>query len=111
MAQDREDEQPTEGAPTPEEVSARAARSAQELLDAWYERVSRESLAGERQTIGLFGGRSDDEVALTRGTRLARIGEMLQIVRRYDIFHGLTPKSLRRMLEDILHERERTALA
>ena len=63
--------------------------------------VSRESLAGDRQTIGLFGGRSDDEYALTRGSRLARIGEMLQIVRRYDIFHGLTPKGLRRMLEEL----------
>ena len=90
-----------EGAPTPEELTARAARAAQELLDAWYEQVSRESTVGDRQTIGLFGGRSDDEFALTRGSRLARIGEMLQIVRRYDIFHGLTPKSLRRMLEEL----------
>ena len=71
-----------EGEPTPEELTARAARSAQELLDAWYEQVSRESMVGDRQTIGLFGGRSDDECALTRGSRLARIGEMLQIVRR-----------------------------
>ena len=104
MAHDREDDFSSAergDEPSPEEVSARAARSAQELLDAWYERVSHESLAGERQTIGLFGGRSDDEYALTRGSRLARIGEMLQIVRRYDIFHGLTPKSLRRMLEEL----------
>lgn len=26
---------------------------------------------------------------------------MLAIVRRYDIFHGLTPKTLRRMLEEL----------
>ena len=107
MAHDREDELARDGQvaddspAAPEESPARSARAAQELLDAWYERVSRESLVGEGQTIGLFGGRSNDEASLTRGSRLARIGEMLQIVRRYDIFHGLTPKSLRRMLEEL----------
>ncbi|WP_342636524.1 ABC1 kinase family protein [Olsenella uli] len=88
-------------APASGDASARAARSAQELLDAWYEKVSHEALVGDRQTIGLFGGRSDDEASLTRGSRLARIGEIIQIVRRYDIFHGLTPKGLRRMLEEL----------
>ena len=89
----RDDDGAPEDAQASEELTARAARSAQELLDAWYEQVSRESMVGDRQTIGLFGGRSDDEFALTRGSRLARIGEMLQIVRRYDIFHGLTPRA------------------
>lgn len=85
----------------PDEAAERVSRTAQDFLDAWYERVSQESLLGESQTIGLFGGRRDDEYALSRGSRLARIGEILQIVRRYDIFHGLTPKGLRRMLEEL----------
>ena len=83
-----------------EETSVSRSERAQELLDAWYEKVSRETLSGP-QTIGIFGGRGGEDVALTRGSRLARIGEIVSIVRRYDIFHGLTPKGLRRMLEEL----------
>ena len=102
MADEKNDESARDDVePAGEEAPRRGARSAEELLDAWYEQVSRESPGAERQTIGLFGGRSGDEYALTRGSRLARIAEMLNIVRRYDIFHGLTPKSLRRMLEEL----------
>ena len=79
---------------------AAARRSAQELLDAWYDSVKDDAL-DDRQTIGLFGGRDSGEYALSRGSRLARIGEMVSIVRRYDIFHGLTPQSLRKMLEEL----------
>lgn len=71
------------------------------LLDAWYDSVRNQDLPGESQTIGLFGGRGPAVEGLTRGSRVRRIGEMLAIVRRYDIFHGLTPKSLRRMLEEL----------
>ena len=88
-------------APSSEERLARAARTAQEMLDAWYESVSREQRPHDHQTIGLFGGRNEEERKLTRGSRLARIREMVAIIRRYDIFHGLTPESLRRMLEEL----------
>ncbi|WP_342590894.1 ABC1 kinase family protein [Olsenella profusa] len=92
---------PAEPAPAPEESSfAAASRSAQELLDAWYESV-RDGSVDDRQTIGLFGGRGSEDYVLSRGSRLARIGEMVAIVRRYDIFHGLTPQGLRQMLEEL----------
>ena len=81
-------------------ASVSHAARAQELIDAWYERVSGEGASGP-QTIGLFGGRGGEDYSLSRGSRLARIGEIVSIVRRYDIFHGLTPKSLRRMLEEL----------
>ena len=95
------DEPAEETSPSEESSFAAARRSAQELLDAWYDSVSKDTSSDERQTIGLFGGRSAEDYALTRGSRLARIREIVSIVRRYDIFHGLTPKSLRRMLEEL----------
>ena len=79
---------------------AAARRGAQDLLDAWYESVRADSVY-DRQTIGIFGGRPDGDYSLSRASRLARIGEIVSIVRRYDIFHGLTPKGLRRMLEEL----------
>lgn len=101
---DAEDSRPGGAPPRPEGVPRRkgAPRSADEILDAWYARVKSETRESS-QTIGLFGGRSDgmDAYGLSTASRLARIREMLQIVRRYDIFHGLTPQSLRRMLEEL----------
>ena len=79
------------------------AKSPDEILDAWYARMKNLTPEGSAQTIGIFGGRSAgaEDYGLTTGSRLARIGEMVQIVRRYDIFHGLTPEGLRRMLEEL----------
>ena len=73
-------------------------QSAQELLDAWYASVQQEleGADADGQTIGLLGGRSSGAQGPSRRSKLRRIGEMLAIVRRYDIFHGLTPKTLRR---------------
>lgn len=78
-------------------------QSAQELLDAWYASVQQEleGADADGQTIGLLGGRSSGAQGPSRRSKLRRIGEMLAIVRRYDIFHGLTPKTLRRMLEEL----------
>ena len=78
-----------------------SARRTQEIIDAWYERMISGEESSGLQTIGLFGGRGGEDYGLSRGSRLARIGEIVSIVRRYDIFHGLTPKSLRRMLEEL----------
>ena len=77
-------------------------RTREELLDHWYESVA--SAGDDRdQTIGIFGGRSassDGTVSSSRA-RLSRVREIISIVRRYDIFHGLTPQSLRQMLEEL----------
>lgn len=94
------DPAPSQGQGTGEVGFSAARHSAQELLDAWYESV-KDDAVDDRQTIGLFGGRDSGEYLLSRGSRLARIGEMVAIVRRYDIFHGLTPQSLRQMLEEL----------
>ena len=75
-----------------------------EFLDAWYKSVSEEGFEDDdAQTIGLFGGRSktSDGYESSRSSRMRRVREILSIVRRYDIFHGLTPKSLRHMLEEL----------
>jgi ubiquinone biosynthesis protein len=74
-----------------------------QILNAWYDEVSREVDEQGPATIGLFGGRAKDADVfdLSRAARLRRIGEMLDIVRRYDIFGGLTPQSLRQMLEEL----------
>lgn len=84
-------------------VSGSSSSSFDELLDAWYAQAKREQGMRESQTIGLFGGRAagSEDYALTTSSRLVRIGEMVSIVRRYDIFHGLTPQSLRQMLEEL----------
>lgn len=80
-----------------------SGKSAQELLDAWYASVQEELDGADADglTIGLLGGRSSGAQGPSRCSKLRRIGEMLAIVRRYDIFHSLTPKTLRRMLEEL----------
>ena len=74
-----------------------------QILNDWYDEVSRGAVADDPDTIGIFGGRAggSSQYDLSRAARLRRIGEILQIVRRYDIFHGLTPRSLREMLEEL----------
>ena len=93
------------GSPAPAEEGAQAPetppRTAQELLDAWYESVKNSATLDGPATIGLFGGRGDGEGSLSRGSRLRRIAQIVSIVRRYDIFHGLTPQGLRQMLVEL----------
>ncbi|MDO4538982.1 MAG: AarF/UbiB family protein, partial [Coriobacteriales bacterium] len=71
-------------------------------LRSWYETEASEQSAYE-ETIGLLGGRPKDgaQYGVSRGTRYMRLREILAIVRKYDIFHGLTPTSLRQMLEEL----------
>ena len=94
---------PVKGAELPRRQVPTTSKSPDEILDAWYARMKSLSPEGSAQTIGIFGGRSAgmDDFKLTTASRLARIGEMVKIVRRYDIFHGLTPEGLRRMLEEL----------
>ena len=84
-------------------VDGSSPRTSDELLDAWYKSVSAGGFEDDSQTIGIFGGRSamSDGYEWSRRSRLKRVREVLAIVRRYDIFHGLTPKSLRHMLEEL----------
>ena len=92
------------GTELPRRQMPTTSKTPEEVLDAWYAAVKkREARRESAQTIGLFGGRAagSDDYELTTASRLARIGEMVKIVRRYDIFHGLTPKGLRRMLEEL----------
>ncbi len=56
------------------------------------------------ETIGLLGGRSrtdDRYYNISRTNRVKRLGEMLAIIRRYDILRGLTPQTFRHMLEEL----------
>ena len=54
-----------------------------QILNAWYEEVSRDASGDGPDTIGLFGGRAEGSAQydLSRASRLRRIGEILQIVR------------------------------
>lgn len=74
-----------------------------QILNSWYDEMARDGSDSGPDTIGIFGGRAQGSAQydLSRASRLRRIGEILQIVRRYDIFHGLTPQGLRRMLEEL----------
>ena len=53
------------------------------------------------ETIGLFGARGDYGEGVNRSARTARLREILSIARHYDILHGLTPRTLRRLLEEL----------
>ena len=96
-----EDKEKTTQADASQKGGARL-RDYDQVLNAWYEEVSAGAYDGP-DTIGLFGGRAggSSQYDLSRASRLRRVKEMLDIVRRYDIFHGLTPQSLRRMLEEL----------
>ena len=72
-------------------------------LRSWYkEAVDQNPPPEEEETIGLLGGRSRSQDGdLGAHARTVRLAEMLNIVRKYDILHGLSPKTLRRMLEEL----------
>ncbi len=73
-----------------------------ERLRKWYQGSLGEH-SGREETIGILGGRSRDSDAYgaNRRGRYRRLAEILSIVRKYDILHGLTPKSFRNMLEEL----------
>jgi len=72
-----------------------------DILASWL--LEEPSRGSGGQTIGLLGGRyvtaSGD--AITRSTKLARLREILSIASRYDMLHGLTPQSFRKLLEEL----------
>ena len=79
-----------------------AAPSPAQTFDPYDELAAWALSEDERpQTIGLFGGRDDASRQLSLRSRAKRIAEIVSIVRHYDIFHGITPKSMRHMLEEL----------
>ena len=54
-------------------------------------------------TIGLLGGRpaDADQYRITRWTKLKRLREIAAIASRYDVLRGLTPRTLRQLLEEL----------
>ena len=73
-----------------------------ERLRSWYQEDINTRVKQE-ETIGILGGRSPYSSARSTNRRgkYSRLIEMLSIVRKYDIFHGITPTSLRKMLEEL----------
>ena len=61
------------------------------------------SVSSWSETIGLLGGRpaGDDRYRVTRAAKLQRLREVLRIAARYEILHGLTPQTLRSLLEEL----------
>ena len=55
------------------------------------------------ETIGLLGTRRGGAVSqqVTRATKRARLHEIVRIARHYDILHGLTPQTMRQLLEEL----------
>ena len=58
---------------------------------------------GPTQTIGILGGRNtvEDRYQITRSSKAARLREIFDIARKYDVLHGLTPQTLRQLLEEL----------
>jgi len=69
-------------------------------LRSWYESVTGVPPTRE-ETIGLLGRRTQAEIGLSRRERTQRVFKILSIVRKYDILHGLTPTTMRQMLEEL----------
>lgn len=90
-----EDEQTSKG------VGANGTKQA-DPLSSWYGSQTF-ATATREETIGLLGRRSGDAGGdgLGRKSRYARIIEILSIVRTFDIVHGVTPRTLRKMLEEL----------
>ena len=73
-----------------------------DILASWLLEEPANGAAGGK-TIGLLGGRyvTAGGDAITRSTKLARLREILSIASRYDMLHGLTPQSFRKLLEEL----------
>ena len=62
-----------------------------------------EGEAPVQETIGLLGRRrvGAGQGQVTRRSKARRLREILAIATRYDILHGLTPRTLRKLLEEL----------
>lgn len=79
-------------------------KDADEAFREWYQTMLGTSRTNdEEQTIGLLGGRSSgkNRYNLNTRNRMRRMRQMFDIVRKYDILHGLTPVKMRQLLEEL----------
>ena len=58
---------------------------------------------GSWETIGILGTRHSGVGShqVTRASKRARLHEIVRIARHYDILHGLTPQTMRQLLEEL----------
>lgn len=70
---------------------------------AWHEELADELERASDERIGLFGGRSGaaGSFRISRASKLARLREIVSIASRFDIARGLTPRTLRKLLEEL----------
>lgn len=70
---------------------------------AWREELADELEHASDERIGLFGGRSGAAggFRISRASKLARLREIVSIAGRFDIARGLTPRTLRKLLEEL----------
>ncbi|WP_249113799.1 AarF/ABC1/UbiB kinase family protein [Atopobium sp. oral taxon 416] len=83
------------------DTTSRASVDSQEETDAYdnmFQAIENEEYD---QTIGLRGGRYTTYRTGAWQGRLKRMHEIFSVVRKYDIMHGMTPVTLRRMLEEL----------
>lgn len=79
----------------------------EDRLKGWEDALKAEealkAAQGTSETIGIFGGRasSSDKFQISRVSKLARLREIVAIASHYDVWHGLTPRSLRSLLEEL----------
>lgn len=85
----------------PDNRESKALPPSDELTDAWFDAIAADVAGNE--TIGLFGGRAENasRFTISRVTKLARLREVVAIASHYDVFHGLTPRTLRKLLEEL----------
>ncbi len=69
----------------------------------WYQTYVEMETPVWSDTIGLFGGRTSESVRyqISRRKKARRLKEILAIASHYDVFHGLTPETFRKLLEEL----------
>ena len=69
----------------------------------WYQSYVEMETPVWSDTIGLFGGRTSESVRyqISRRKKARRLKEILAIASHYDVFHGLTPETFRKLLEEL----------
>lgn len=77
------------------------ARQHKSSHDVFHEAAQRTEERAQEERIGLFGTRQDAGPEASRASRMRRMREIFGVARRHGILEGLTPSSLRSMLEEL----------